>query len=131
MDHAYYLDQMGIERWVRRTVSQGVNPVVLLVICKENRIGPFEGRTQILFNQMLGCIGLDPSQVHYTSEQGWLKACSLRNPRALLAMTDLQEETISCNIPIVFTQHPHDLLENPYNKKQVYQDLLQLMHHLR
>lgn len=131
MDHAYYLDQMGIERWVRRPASPVTNAVVLLVICKEHQVGPFEGKAHLLFKQMLACIGLELSQVHYISEHGWQQACSLQNPRALLALTDLPEDITSFNIPIVFSQHPLDLLQHPQNKKQVYQHLLQLMHSLQ
>jgi hypothetical protein len=126
--HDYYLDQMGIERWVRRPLLSPDYSVVLLVICKAN--SPlFDGKSQILFNHILACIGLDISQVHVTTEPLWKMEFERRNPRALWVMTDsgLEQEVTALNKPMILSKNPYDLLLNPIDKKQVYPQLLQLL----
>jgi len=125
--HDYYLDQMGIERWVRRPLSVPYHSVLLLAISKEN-VGCFDGKAQVLFKRMLECIGLDISQAHVTTERLWQIEFERHNPRVLWVMTgsDWVQKISELNKPTVVSNHIHDLLLNPIDKKQVYPQLLEL-----
>ena len=128
--HAYYLQHMGIERWVLRPARDTVkkaNHDSLMVICHDND-GLFEGRVGVLFSRMLQSIGLLPEQVYTTRGGLELEEEMARvKPRAILRFSGWRAgEVDEQSLPVVISYHPAHLLQCPSDKKQAYHDLLRV-----
>ena len=123
----YYLQQMGIERWVSREKTKS-QP--LMVICEEHNAGPFIGKIGMLFTQMLQSIGLLPEHAYITALGAQLEQKIIRiKPRVILVYApsiDHHHAFASQDIPVLSSHHPAHLLEYPADKKQAYHDLLRI-----
>ena len=128
--HAYYLQHMGIERWVLRPPRiqiKKANHDSLMVICN-NQHGFFEGSSGVLFARMLQSIALLPEQVYLTMDGDQLNEEIARvKPRAILRCTSLRAGEVYVQETLVVTSyHPDHLLRCPSDKKQAYRDLLRV-----
>ena len=137
--HPYYLQQMGIESWLIR--NPPVEPSMPWIIGESMETNP---QAEKLLNNMLSSIGLnrDKFQLQTTLSDQLLQDINAHPPLFILAMGDaavrfLFNQDASTNhlrgtshafhqIPLVVSYHPLDLLNNPANKKQAYQDLLRI-----
>lgn len=132
--HPYYLQQMGIERWVLKTTPMGTFGLKLLVL------GKLPDEDSRLFKKMLHSIGVSIEEITIVSvldEQTVLSSIQMNRPRALWvmgsqAMQSLRLEVVrGCvqyyhGLPLVVSDHPTDLRCTPIKKKQAYHDLLLL-----
>ncbi len=153
---AYYLQQMGIERWVRRsliapesffhivTPKQGQSEV--MVVLEEYEFEKAEqwlsGNVGRLLKKMLSSIGLSTDNtallcaVYSNGESlvenrdALLKEQVIRfRPKLILVLGQFLSTYLhSCDlsIPLVLSAHPLDLLNNPIKKKLAFIDLLKV-----
>lgn len=127
----YYLQQMGIEPWIVREKPLQ-SPIQLVVAAP---MIPLEGQAAILLQNMLKSIGLLPNHWFFFAEDvdinKPLLVLGIQSAHRLLNITqslgDLRGSIHTHQgRSVVVTYHPHDLLQNPYDKKNAYQDLQQL-----
>jgi len=132
----HYLDAMSIQTWQLKSKAQ----VTFLLVSDEN--DAMSDATQSLLHAMLASIDLTPPPV-LTSES-LKKQMAMTQPRLLFILgsraahallkcdtpvEDLRGKVhIFANIPTVITYHPKDLLQNPKNKREVYEDLCMMQH---
>ncbi len=148
---AYYLQQMGIETWVRRSVLPRVSGVhvvapkhaesLVLVVLEGGELDEASqwvaGAAGRLLKNMLQSIGLSPENTALvfgasSSMVDVVKAHVVRlEPRVILVLeqtstTGVGLRLATCTTQIVNSIHPMDLLMQPLRKKSVYSDLLQV-----
>ena len=127
MDEAlrrYYLQQLGLETWLRHSRSKNTTFKVLIV--NDLNSSYDEGSKSLLLN-MLQAIGLKEADVAMGSGSG-------RNAPVVLSLCQdpYRLKTLRGRVhylgdrPLVVSHHPVRLLENPQDKKQAYDDLLLL-----
>lgn len=116
----FILDQIGIQRWVKRSFE----PIQLLVICEENVHLPFIEKELILFEQVLRSLSLlikDAYCLTETMAQSVYEQCK---PKLIWVMgANIQLEDMTC--PIIVTSSLTELLANPIEKKHLYLKLIQ------
>ncbi|MCX7116805.1 MAG: hypothetical protein NTW94_02665 [Legionellales bacterium] len=137
--HHYYLQQLGIERWLIREKAS-VKPKLLIILHTiEDALVRDKG--QALLGQMLKAVGLTNAVEIYPLEQSNLSEEIMhRSPKLILMMglpaaqsllkttepiQNLRSNKFSyLGSPVFVTHHPCSLLSKPPLKKQSYQDLL-------
>ena len=152
---AYYLQQMGIETWVRRSVLPRVSGVHLMAPKRAESLalvvfegGEFDEASQWiagaagrLLKNMLQSIGLSPVNTAVvfgaSSSMGdVVQAHVVRlKPRVILVFQQTNSTCVGLRrailnptyaSQIVSSIHPVDLLTQPLRKKSAYSDLLQV-----
>lgn len=139
--NAQILNDMGITLWKERenipTIEThncvlGIKCLILL----SEKITTSALEAKKVLQGMINVLGLreDEYCIGSVTEQGFQHKSLLVNkirsfmPKALLCMgntfQDLQEECKLLQIPLKFTYHPLELVEEPLHKKQAYRDLL-------
>lgn len=129
--HHYYLQQMGIEPWIVRQKPQQ-SAIKLLVAAP---VFPLEGKAAALLQNMLKSIGLLPTDWQFFSENSDINqpvlilgiACAqllLNTTKPLVALRGSVHTRQAGRFLV--TYHPNDLLQAPADKKNAYQDLLQI-----
>lgn len=137
--HAYYLQQIGIDIWVPRQASQGCSKVKLMVIWDLPEPDGVK-KARVLLRQMLNSLGITEQEVCIveTSEQGddvLMQKIKAVHPQLLFSLGWLpgSEQTLEQmrgkvhvyqDIPLVISYHPIHLLRSPEDKKSAYQDLV-------
>ena len=129
---------MGIEPWIMRAppqtlIARGVKLLVIVDVAD---------KASLLLTKMLHSIGLLEADICIvpTLTGDVTQHLATLHPQLLLALGDgavkcLHDETLSLDamrskthnylgVPLVFSYHPNDLLQNPSHKKNAYQDLL-------
>lgn len=140
--HLYYLQEMGIETWQIRQAPTFQAPTIKLMIIGDapfaaNPNDLFAGKAGGLLSKMLNTIGLTAEDVCFlpTSTLNFTKELLQRvqtnPPHMLLAIGNIKSlNTARGNVcdyqgtPLLEIYHPRDLLIQPANKKNAYQDLL-------
>lgn len=144
----YYLQIMGIDRWVLRSSAQhnescktSGNPQAKLMIVGET----LEKHSTAFFNQMLASIGLTLDDVFLLtfskspalSTDILIGQIEIIQPEWILSLGEpgaqLLKESLTTfePIPLITIDHPSDLLNNPGDKKQAYRELLKLQAMMR
>ena len=132
----YFLQLMGIERWLLRPSGRAIKKAThassLMVVGDPLQGDLLEGQVGVLFHAMLKSIGLTLEQVYVTMEGELLQHEMLRvKPRVILmcvlgtrkeSLNEIDDHMDSC----VISYHPAYLLNHPLDKKQAYQDLLRV-----
>lgn len=136
MIKAYYLHQMGIQTWVRREprLFDPAPNSVLMIVIERCEIDPetqwLQGKQGSLLQKMLYSIGLTKDTVTIFSMEAMpvnqinTQMAQIK-PKALLFMGRKTPEFILKNqvgTPVVVTQHPLDLLMDPKQKKNAFND---------
>lgn len=124
---------MGIERWVQRMPHTPIKKPDhdSLMVVPEGLKGVFEGPAQVLFQQMLRCIGLQLEQV-YIAGDNLDEAIARVKPRAILKYVHTLEGTMPTaethyqGIAMITSYSPAHLLRSPQDKKHAYRDLLRI-----
>ena len=128
----YYLQQMGIEPWlIRKFETTAISSKIKLVIRSEGL--PFEDKAANMLNKMLTSIGLSSDEVDLKGNDaiseptlilalGTAAAQNLLNSTASLSEMRGKIHNIQGQ-SVCVSYHPNDLLNQPKDKKNAYQDL--------
>ena len=115
--HGYYLQHMGIERWVLRPPRSQIKKANhdSLMVISNNQHGFFEGSAGVLFSRMLQSIALLPEQVYLTMDGEQLNDEIARvKPRVILRYASLPAaEVYVQETPQVVSYHTEHLLQCP------------------
>lgn len=133
--HHYYLQQMGIEPWLIRKLETTAIPSKIKLVIRSEGL-PFEDKAANLLNKMLTSIGLTSDEVDLKgndaiSQSTLILALGTAAAQNLLNSTASLSE-MRCKIhdvqgqSVCVSYHPNDLLQQPKDKKNAYQDLLRV-----
>ncbi len=122
--HAYYLDHMGIDRWLLRSPDprRQSNPCILVIAPRLSH------KASILFGNMLRSVALAPEDVDYTTWSLWEKQQQheLMTQRAVIVLDNALLTELKIQVPVFYLPALEKLLDSGYQKKQAYLELLKL-----
>lgn len=147
---SYYLQQMGIDCWVRRNLPEvplpfyiiaPKNPEVVVVLDDHEMMTNNQwptGKVGHLLTKMLHSIGLSSENTavlcgrSFQTEQELLQRDEFLAeqiirlaPKALLILGNFVTR-YSPKLPVIFTIHPADCLNTPLMKRKVFTDLVKM-----
>lgn len=149
--NAYYLQQMGIECWVKRClpplapsfniISPKQAATTLMILLEEVEWDDdglwLAGKTGLLLKKMLYSIGVAPDSVAIVcgtdkalSRDAELNAHIRRlKPSVIWILGTFQTQYVQSSlqrIPVMSSPHPKDLLQFPLQKKNTWSELMQV-----
>lgn len=128
----YYLKQLGITPWLARAF----NRFPLMIVSAQDINST--SRAKLLFNNMLKSVALDinTQNIYYSNIGQFKEQISIARPKIILVIGYIAGQALANEgvalgavsyvqgIPVIVSHDIDDLLSNPINKKQSFQDLL-------